>query len=329
MLRFFHHLQAVQELQEIPRAVCCEFSNFDAESDAKALKKAVEGLGTDEDAIIDITVNRNNYQRQQIKKAYKTFYGVDLTDDLSSDLSGNFCKVICGLYLDPVDFQVTSLYKATKGLGTTESILIDVICTQSNADLREIKCAYKKKYDRTLEKDIKDDTRGSFKRLLVSLLQASRDEGTSVDMVLAYSDAKALYEAGEGRLGTSEDVFIKIFATRSYAQLQATFTSYFEASGRDIIQVIESEFSGDIKRALLAIVHVSASLIGYFATRLHASLKGIGTDETTLNYILVSQSEKDIEKIKKAFSVIYKKELSDVISADTSGDYKKVCLALI
>ena len=45
MLRFFHHLQAVQELQEIPRAVCCEFSNFDAESDAKALKKAVEGLG--------------------------------------------------------------------------------------------------------------------------------------------------------------------------------------------------------------------------------------------------------------------------------------------
>jgi len=148
-------------------------------------------------------------------------------------------------------------------------------------------------------------------------------------MVLAYSDAKALYEAGEGRLGTSEDVFIKIFATRSYAQLQATFTSYFEASGRDIIQVIESEFSGDIKRALLAIVHVSASLIGYFATRLHASLKGIGTDETTLNYILVSQSEKDIEKIKKAFSVIYKKELSDVISADTSGDYKKVCLALI
>lgn len=52
-------------------------------------------------------------------------------------------------------------------------------------------------FNKTLESDIKGDTSGHFKRLLVSLLQASRDENQAVDHELAASDAKALFEAGK------------------------------------------------------------------------------------------------------------------------------------
>ena len=43
-----------------------------AQQDADALRNAMKGFGTDEDALIKIVANRTNQQRMQIKEAYKT-----------------------------------------------------------------------------------------------------------------------------------------------------------------------------------------------------------------------------------------------------------------
>lgn len=49
--------------------------NFDAKSDATALKKAMKGLGADEKAIIEIVCKRGVVQRLEICEAYKSLYG--------------------------------------------------------------------------------------------------------------------------------------------------------------------------------------------------------------------------------------------------------------
>ena len=50
-------------------------ANFDPEADAGILRKAMKGLGTDEDAIINLLVARSNDQRIAIAKRFKLMYG--------------------------------------------------------------------------------------------------------------------------------------------------------------------------------------------------------------------------------------------------------------
>lgn len=60
-------------------------------------------------------------------------------------------------------------------------------------------------------------------------------------------------EASQGA-GTSEEVFQSIFNTRSYAHMRAVFDSYKEiADGKEIEETIESEFSGNMQTAYLAL----------------------------------------------------------------------------
>ncbi len=59
-------------------------------------------------------------------------------------------------------------------------------------------------FNRELEADVNSETSSYFKRLLVSLLQASRPEGNTFDRAEAVKDAQALYSAGEKKWGTDE-----------------------------------------------------------------------------------------------------------------------------
>ncbi|XP_053569180.1 annexin A13 [Bombina bombina] len=300
-----------------------------AERDAKKLQKACKGMGTDEKAIIEILANRTSDQRQEIKQKYKTLYGKDLDSVLKGELSGNFEKTALALLDRPCEYDARELRSAMKGAGTDESLLIQILCTRANKQIVAIKDAYTKLFDRNLESDIKSETSGSFRKILVSLLQANRDEGLNINEELAGQDAKNLYEAGEGRWGTEELEFNVVLATRNYMQLRATFKAYEILHKKDIEDVIKSETSGNLKKAYLTIVRVTKDCQGYFAEKLNKAMKGAGTNEASLIRILVTRAEIDLETIKERYQQLFQKSLADAIKSDTSGDFCKLLLALL
>ncbi|KAF7401248.1 hypothetical protein HZH68_007068 [Vespula germanica] len=305
------------------------YNGFDARADAEVIRKAMKGFGTDEKAIINVLANRSNLQRQEIASQFKTLYGKDMIKDLKSELSGNFEKLILAMVMPLPQFYAKELHDAMSGIGTDECVLIEILCTMSNHEIRVIKEAYEAMYRRNLEDDLRSDTSGNFKRLMVSLCCANRDESFDVDPASAMEDAKVLLQAGELRFGTDESMFNAILVQRNVPQLKQIFREYESITGHTIETAIENEFSGDVKKGLLAIVKCVNNRAAFFAEQLYKSMKGLGTDDSRLIRLVVTRSEVDMGEIKEAFKEEYGESLEDFISGDCSGHYKKCLLALV
>jgi len=306
-----------------------EYDGFSAEADAAVLRKAMKGLGTDEKKIIEVTANRTNKQRQLIKEAFKQAFGRDLLKDLASELGGHFKDLVLALYHTHASYDATCLHKAMKGMGTKEEVLIEILTSRSNKEIKEIKEEYKKMYKTDLEKDIKGDTSGDFEHILVSLCQGNRSEDKEVHEDLAKKEAEALYQAGEKKMGTNEEVFNRVFCVTSYRQLRAVFAEYKKIAKKDIVKSIESEFSGDAQACYKALALVVKYRPAYFAKQLFKSMHGAGTKEAQLTRIMATRSEIDMEQIEQAFHKMFNKKLKDYIKGDTSGDYERMLIALL
>ncbi|XP_032996203.1 annexin A6 isoform X2 [Lacerta agilis] len=302
-------------------------ANFNADGDAKVLRKAMKGLGTDEGAIIEVVTQRSNTQRQEIIQAYKSHYGRDLIADLKSEVSGPLAKVILGLMMTPAQYDAKQLKKAMEGAGTDESVLIEILATRNNQEIQAINAAYKDAYSKSLEDALSSDTSGHFKRILISLALGARDEGGE-DLAKAQADAQKLSDVSGDDSTSLETRFMTVLCTQSYPQLRRVFQEFVKMTNHDVAHAINKRMSGDVRDAFLAIVRSVKNKQAFFADKLYKSMKGAGTDDRTLIRIIVSRSEIDLLNIRREFWDIYDKSLYHMIEKDTSGDYCKALLAI-
>ncbi|XP_023951297.2 annexin B10 isoform X1 [Bicyclus anynana] len=308
--------------------------NFNAAEDAAALRAAMKGFGTDEEAIIAILTTRSNAQRQAISQAFTHEYGRDIIEDLKSELGGHFEDVIIALMTPPAEYLCRELHHCMEGMGTDEQVLVEILCTRTKPEIADIVDSYERLYNRPLAEHMCSETSGDFRRLLTlivtSVRQGARDEEAGVDHARAAEAAQQLYDAGEAKWGTDEEIFNKILAHESFAQLRLIFEAYKELSGRTIEQAIKAEIGGELKDALSAIVECVENAAAWFAQRLRSAMQGAGTEDKTLVRIIASRAEIDLGAIKREYERLYDKTLeSDISQGETSGDYKRALVALL
>ncbi|XP_067428527.1 annexin A3a isoform X1 [Thunnus thynnus] len=303
-------------------------ANFDAKEDAVALRKAIEGLGTTEKTLIDVLTHRSSAQRQLICEAYQEATGRTLLDDLKGDTNGDFEDLLVALVTPPAAYDCHEVMRAMKGAGTSDSVLIEIFASRTNQQIKALCDVYLEETEKKLTLDLKTEVSGDFCTALLLLAEGKRDESTAVDAHKAKEDAKTLYDAGEKKWGTDESKFIDILCHRSIPQLRQTLVEYKNISGKTLQESIEGEMSGELEELLVAVVKCVKSVPIYFAERLYESMKGGGTDESTLNRIMVSRSEIDLLDIRAEFKKLYSYSLHSAIESDCHGKYEKTLLKI-
>lgn len=294
---------------------------FNAKADCEALHTAFKGLGTDEKAVINIIGRRSKQQLIEIAAQYPQTHKHSLEENLKSETSGHFLELLLGLITPPTKVRVNLLNKATKGAGTRERALIDVLVASSNEEIRAVQ-----QDDPKVIANILNDVSGDFKKVINQLLKGVRDNNPHVNDDEAQKVADQLYKAGEGKLGTDEKVFVDVIAAKS-PEFLARVSDFYKAKHKHTLeQAIKSETSGYFEDTLVGLTKPRNVFI---ADRLFNAMKGAGTDDTCLIYFFSVLSRQELHEIATIFQSRHKKSLADTIKGDTSGDYRNLLLTLL
>ncbi|KAK2725837.1 hypothetical protein QYM36_000344, partial [Artemia franciscana] len=140
----------------------------------------------------------------------------------------------------------------------------------------------------------------------------------------ATADAEALRKAMKG-FGTDEAAIIQVLSRRTADQRMDILRAYKANFGKDLIKDLKSELSGNFERAILALMHPRAE---YLAMEVREAIKGAGTQEGTLVEILAPGPNDEIAAICDTYYKLYGKSMEDSIASDTSGDFKRLLVAL-
>ncbi|KAL4638025.1 hypothetical protein ACB092_03G121500 [Castanea dentata] len=297
--------------------------------DAMHLYRAFKGFGCDTEAVINILAHRDATQRALIQQEYRAMYSQELSKRLSSELSNNVKKAVSLWMHDPAARDATIVRQALSGDIVDLKAATEVICSRTPSQIQQFKQIYFSTFGTYLDYDIEYQASGDLKKLLLAYIRTPRYEGPEVDKLMVEKDAKALFKAGEKKLGTDENTFIQIFSGRSRAQLAAIDSAYHNFYGNSLQKAVKKETSGNFEFALLTILRCAHNPGKYFAKVLHKAMKGLGTNDTTLIRIVVTRAEIDMQYIKAEYQKKYGKTLNDAVHSETSGHYRAFLLALL
>ena len=291
------------------------------------LEKAVSGK--DEQGIITFTLNHSNEQRVKLRADYQEKYSKDLLTDFESNFKGEFKDILIGLYKSPAEYDADLLYNAMKGIGSDKEVITEVLCFRSPERINEIKAKFQEKYKKELIPEIKSETSGDYQKTTLLLLEANRGTNSSPDLEKCKEIAKELYNAGEGKLGTNEEDFIKYFTSLSPEELLLTCKEYHKNHNKNMLDTIDNEFDGHTRDLLKIILYGLYSPSEFFAKQIHDSVDGLGTADNKLIRSIISRADIDMKKIKKYYKKIYNKEMIEQVNADLSGSYKTIIEGLM
>jgi len=224
---------------------------------AKELHDAISGIGTDEEAIIEILCTLSNYGIRTIAEFYEQLYGNTLESDLKGDTSG-FFKRLCvslvqgnreennGVDQDAAVADATALFEAGEGQwGTDESVFNMVLVTRSYQQLRQVFLEYEAMAGHDIETAIKREFSGNVEKGFLAIAKVVKSK---VDFF-----AEKLHDSMAG-LGTNDKTLIRIIVSRSEIDLGDIKEAFQAKYGKSLESWVKGDTSGDYKKALLAIL---------------------------------------------------------------------------
>lgn len=217
----------------------------DIGSAAEDLHEAMDGLGTDEDAVYAALGSHPG--SAALRARYQQITGRSLLADLRDEMSGSELDRALRLYYGHSSASwdtAVRMKNALAGLGTDENVVFEILRAGTSDGLRsQLRTAYRDLTGHALETDLRDDLSGD--ELSEALLLFRH--GPLPDL----PDAVRLRNAMAG-MGTDEEAVYRMLSRRTDpASLQALCDMYARLTGRTLENDIRDDFSGgELTRAL-------------------------------------------------------------------------------
>jgi annexin A7/11 len=185
--------------------------------EALDVKRAIDGLGTDELSLIDILCTKSNTEMEQLKAAYRQVVRRDLERDVGGDVSGYFKRILVSVSaanrsMQPADYgravqQANELHKAgVKKFGTDEVTFNRIFAVESFDHLRVVFSEYQKIANHSIEHAIKAEMSGDVEAAFLAIAQVAQNPPVYW--------AKRLHDSMSG-MGTRDHILIRIMVLRS------------------------------------------------------------------------------------------------------------------
>ncbi|RPA97926.1 Annexin [Choiromyces venosus 120613-1] len=131
----------------------------------------------------------------------------------------------------------------------------------------------------------------------------------------ATADVDAIYRACKG-FGTDERALINVLGCRDAPTIDAIRAQYTTRIGRDLIETLEKETSGNFETALVSTALGPIESEAYFA---HRAIVGVGTKESMLTEAIMGKSNQQIATLKTVYQRKYGETLEAAVRSDLSG----------
>ena len=289
-----------------------------ADTIADTVFEAVDGIGTDEDAIYAAMRPVTAPEIPLLTTAYsnrhdsRSFLG-DLKDDLSDEDIQENIPALRRTGPDAIAFE---LVEAMQGAGTDEGRIYRALSGVTDSDIGPIETAYGARTRRSLRGDLEDElTKAEFRRLPVY-------QAVGIDAV-----AQQVRDAVEG-LGTDENAVYGALAGRTQDEIEKITAAYTRLYGRSMIDDLRDDLS-DAEMRRLGTLSPSFAPKGAagagdaaqaVAQQLDDAMSGLGTNEEAIFAALSNRSKTELEAIMAAYETLTKHGLEADLRDELSGD---------
>ena len=225
--------------------------------DCYQIYKAVDGLGTNEETLIEIISSRTNEELNKIKQRYPQMYQRDLTELIKSETSGHLQKILITLLqadrpcnIIPNE-QVCAesakrLYDSQNGKkDNLYNSFVYVFTQKSREELALICKIYYNIYNRTLLEVVESSFSGNGRRVLKAIIYSL----LSPSEYFAYRINKAL----KGFI-TNDNTLIRILVSRDEIDSDRIKRYYYQLYGITLYEHVNQKTSGDYKNLLLSLI---------------------------------------------------------------------------
>jgi annexin A7/11 len=303
------------------------------EFQANDLRKAMAGMGTDEKKLINIMASVPDAPHMvKLRHTYQDIHRRNLINDLEKETTGWFEQALTSLARGPLLEDARLVDHSIRGAGTKETILNDIVLGRSNADLNAIKRCYYEIYHKDMVKEVREDLSLKTARLFEYVLEAARAEESAP--VLPHEvdlNVQKLHDGTETvKVGTNQDVVCHLMAHASDGMIRAMNLRYKERYHLTLDELFKRHFTGHMRDALRLMAARAVDPVKSDADELEESMKGMGTkDELLINRLIKAHWNREhFRQVKFAYKQFYGTDLATRIHGETSGDYRKLLVAL-